>query len=132
MVGTAIGAGAYTFWTWSGTIRDVVDLTLLVVYVGIAVAFTLWTITMAWRSNTRFGIYGYALSFFALHAIWLLGVSFNLTSAPHRMWYELSLLVALGAASLCAYIACYRTGYSRPSVDVRDSAALTFIPPNRK
>lgn len=94
MIGTAVASAAYSFWAWTGTVHNVADLAMLSTMIAFTTAIAIFAMTLAYRSDARFGLIGYIGVFLFLHILFVLGIGMNL-STRHDLWYEVLLLVAL-------------------------------------
>lgn len=108
MIGTAIGAAAYGLYVWSPTVHSVNELAVACIFVVVAAAAAIFTITIAYRYSGTLGLLGYAGTFTVIHALFVFGATRSLTSGNVAYWYEVPLLVAIAAASGFAFYASYR------------------------
>lgn len=134
MIGSAIGGAAYGFYVWSPTVNNVNEFAVLCLFVAASTAAAIVTILVAYRIDGSLGLLGYAGTFTAIHALFVLGATRNLTSSSVEYWYELPLLIAVAAALGFALHASYTSlwpSQSPPSatkrpvstVDLRDQHA---------
>ncbi len=108
MIGTPIGAAAYSFYVWAPTVNSVNELAVECIFVTVATSAAIFTIAATYKYSGTLGLLGYAGTFTVIHAIFVLGATRSLTSSNVAYWYEVPLLIAVATASGFACYASYR------------------------